>query len=373
MIPPDGLLARLLPDAPEDLVIHEGQFHRVVVGADRVVCLPRTRAAASRLPRRAETLRLLAELDLGFATPVPLLEHGVGWSSPERGARDTDGQPLSEHGIRDVGGRPLLGPGSGGEGGAWDVGGEPPPGPVARSAGGRSLSEHGTQDVSGGPLLGPGTRSVGERSSLGHGVGMGGWSWLVLSRVPGEPLVEDVLADPEAAETVAAQYATLLTALRGAGADERARAVPVEPQGRWRRFAEDVRSELFRLMSVDGRRRAERELAALDDLPHLTDALVHGDLGAENVLWETVDGLPRLGGVVDWDEVTIGDQAEDLAAIGAGHGAALLGRVLALGGWSGDTAARVTVIGRTFALQQALSAFRDEDEEELADGLSGYR
>ncbi|MEV4093122.1 aminoglycoside phosphotransferase family protein [Streptosporangium saharense] len=379
-MPSDGdLLARLLPDAPEDLVVHEGQFHRVVVGADRVVCLPRTRAAASRLPRRAETLRLLAELNLGFATPVPLLEHGAGWSSPERGVRDTDGQPLPEHGIQDVGGRPLLEPGSGGVGGrllsergVWDVGGEPLPGPVVQSAGGRPLPEHGVGDVGWRSLLGPGTRSVGGRSSRGHDE-LGGWSWLVLSRVPGEPLVGDVLADPGVAEAVAAQYVMLLAALRGAGADERARAVPAEPRDRWRRFAQDVRNELFWLMSEEGRRRAERELAALDDLPHLTDALVHGDLGAENVLWETVGGLPRLGGVVDWDEVTIGDQAEDLAAIGAGHGAALLRRVLALGGWSGDTAARVTVIGRTFALQQALSAFRDEDEEELADGLSGYR
>ncbi len=33
-------------------------------------------------------------------------------------------------------------------------------------------------------------------------------------------------------------------------------------------------------MSHDGRPRAERELAALDNLPHLTHAVVHGDLGA---------------------------------------------------------------------------------------------
>ncbi|MFF4415138.1 phosphotransferase family protein [Streptosporangium sp. NPDC001559] len=295
----DGLPAWPLPDAPEDLVVHEGQFHRVIVGADRVVCLPRTRAAASRLPRRAEVLRLLAELDLGFATPSPLLEHGT---------RDADG----------------------------------------RSAPGDAFLRHGAGDVDGRPFL-------------------------VLSRVPGAPLEVDTLEDPAVAEAVAARYVTLLASLAGAGSDERARAVLTAPRDRWRCFARDVRSELFGLMSQDGRRRADRELAALDDLPHLTDALVHGDLGAENVLWEIVDGRPRLGGVVDWDEVTIGDQAEDLAAIGAGHGGAFLRRVLALGGWSGDTAARVTVIGRTFALQQALSAFQDEDEEELADGLSAYR
>ncbi|MEV7013592.1 viomycin phosphotransferase [Streptosporangium sp. NPDC051022] len=277
------LLNRLLPGvALEDLTVHRGQFHQVVVGPDRVVRLPRTAAAAVRLPRRAAVLRVLAELDLGFGTPRPLLEGGMP------GAEE---QPF-----------------------------------------------------------------------------------LVLSRVPGAPLGAGALKDPDVAAAVAAQYVTLLTALAGAVSDERARAVLTTPRDRWRRFAADVRAELFGLMSDHGRQRAERELAALDDLPHLAEAVVHGDLGAENVLWEDEDGLPRLGGVVDWDEVAIGDPAEDLAAVGAGHGEDLLGRILALGGWSDkETVARVAAIRGTFALQQALSAYRDDDEEELADGLSGYR
>ncbi|MGW6350521.1 phosphotransferase, partial [Streptomyces sp. NPDC055080] len=107
---------------------------------------------------------------------------------------------------------------------------------------------------------------------------------------------------------------------------------------------------------------------------HLTAAVVHGDLGGENVLWETSGGLPRLSGVVDWDEVTVGDPAEDLAAVGAGHGEELLGRVLTLGGWADhEMAGRIAAIRGTFALQQALYAQRDGDEEELTDGLIGYR
>lgn len=275
-----GLLDRLLPDVrPEDVSVREGQFHAVVIGPRQVVCLPRTEAAAARLPRRAAVLRVLAGFDLGFRTPEPLLEGGAG---------------------------------------------EPP--------------------------------------------------FLVLSRVPGAPLTADAIEDPQVADAVAAQYAGLLHGLAVAGADDRVRAALPAPEDRWRRFAADVRAELSGLMSDAGRRRAERELAALDDLPHLTAAVVHGDLGAENVLWETIDGLPRLSGVIDWDEVTLGDPAEDLAAIGAGNGEALLGRVLVRGGWTDrGTATRIATIGGTFALQQALAAHRDGDEEELADGLAGYR
>ncbi|MEV4392022.1 viomycin phosphotransferase [Nonomuraea sp. NPDC049607] len=278
-----ALLSRLLPGVDlEDLTVRQGQFHQVVIGADRVVCLPRTEAAATRLPQRAAVLRLLAGFELGFRTPRPLSEGG------------------------------------------------------------------------------------------GHGADQP--RFLVLSRVPGAPLEAEALEDARVAEAAAAQYVTLLTELARIGAEESVRAALPAPRDRWREFAADVRAELFELMSDGGRRRAERELAALDGLPHVADAVVHGDLGPENVLWECADGLPVLGGVIDWDEVTIGDPAEDLAAVGAGYGTRFLDRVLALGGWSDSgTAGRIAVIRATFALQQALSAHRDGDEEELADGLTGYR
>ncbi|MFD4767436.1 phosphotransferase family protein [Streptomyces niveus] len=275
-----ALLRRLLPDdRPDELDVRQGQFHHVVIGAERVVCFPRTEAAAGRLPLRAAVLRALAGLELGFRTPEPLVESGN--ESP----------------------------------------------------------------------------------------------FLVLSRVPGAPLPDGALVDPGVAEAVAAQYAALLGALAGAGADPVVRAaLPHAPYEGWREFAAGVRGELYGLMSDDGRRRAERELTALDGLPHLTGAVVHGDLGAENVLWESVGGVPRLGGVVDWDEVTLGDPAEDLAAIGAGHGEDFLWRVRTREGPPDHgLTARIATIRGTFALQQALSAHRDGDMEERADGLTDYR
>ncbi|MFD9905113.1 viomycin phosphotransferase [Streptomyces sp. NPDC059063] len=278
------LLGRLLPaDMPDQLVVHEGQFHHVVIGEDRVVCFARTEAAARRLPERAAALRALEGIDLGFRTPRPLSEN--------------------------------IAPGAD----------EP--------------------------------------------------SYLVLSRIPGAPLEEAALDRPEAAEAVARQYATLLSALAAAGTDARVRAaLPSAPAGQWREFAAGVRADLFPLMSAAGRRRAAAELAAAEALPPLTTAVVHGDLGGENVLWETADGVPRLSGVVDWDEVGIGDPAEDLAAIAASYGDELLHRVRTLGACTDDaTTTRITALRDTFALQQALAALHDGDEEELADGLSGYR
>jgi aminoglycoside phosphotransferase (APT) family kinase protein len=279
-----ALLSRLLPhDKPDDLAVRQGQFHDVVIGSDRVVCLPRTPAAAARLPDRAAVLRVLAGLDLGFGIPEPLSQSG---------AQSADEVP-----------------------------------------------------------------------------------YLVLTRIPGEPLAANVLNDAQVADTVAAQYATMLGELARAGTNETIRAVlPQAPEDRWQRFAQRVRAELFELMSDSGRLRAQRELAALDGLPHHNQAVVHGDLGAENVLWEWTYGLPRLAGVLDWDDVTLGDPAEDLAAIDAGYGGSLLERVLALGNWpNNELTNHIAAIRGTFALQQARYAIRDGDKEELAKGLADYR
>lgn len=82
-----ALLSRLLPDdKPDDLAVRQGQSHTTVIGSDRVVCLPRTRAAAPRFPERAAALHALAGLDLGFRTPEPLLQGG---------AHGTDEAPFS--------------------------------------------------------------------------------------------------------------------------------------------------------------------------------------------------------------------------------------------------------------------------------------
>ncbi|MFC5143438.1 phosphotransferase family protein [Streptomyces aureoversilis] len=280
------LLNRLLPDdGAGDLTVRRGQFHHIVIGADRVVCLPRTEAAAAGLPERAAALRTLAGLDLGFRTPEVLA------SSRGGGGHDGDGTPF-----------------------------------------------------------------------------------LVLSRIPGAPLEAGALDDPVVADAVAAQYASLLAGLARAGTDGTVRAaLPRAPEDRWRQFAADVRAELFPLMSGSGRRRAERELTALDTLPRITDAVVHGDLGGENVLWEHTDGLPRLSGVVDWDEAGLGDPAEDLAAVGASYGEDFLGWVLACGDRPTDgPTARIAPIRGTFALQQALAGRLDGDDEELSEGLADY-
>jgi aminoglycoside phosphotransferase (APT) family kinase protein len=209
-------------------------------------------------------------------------------------------------------------------------------------------------------------------AALGHPPGR---CHVALRRVPGQQIRADAVAGPPPESAVIADLARLLDRLGELGTDAaiQAAAPPADSQ-RWERFAADVCAVLFPLMSGHGRKRAEAELHRVQTVDATGEALVHGDLGGTNLLWNTSGPLPRLSGVLDWDEARIGNQAEDLASIAATFGWRLAAR-LDRRRHAGDTPTigDAEAIAATFALQQALPAARSGDTPALDDGLLGYR
>jgi Ser/Thr protein kinase RdoA (MazF antagonist) len=199
-----------------------------------------------------------------------------------------------------------------------------------------------------------------------------GISHVVLRRVPGQRI--DVISGERAERAVIAQLAGLLDSLAELGADPAIRQlVPRTRPEYWLDFGEQVRQVLFPLMSPDGRRRADAELAAVGQVTAAGEALVHTDLGGSNLLWTDVGGEPRLAGVLDWDGASLGNQANDLASIAVTIGWPLARRVQAERRWAASQIlAEAEVIARTFALQQALPAALNGDQASLEDGLLEY-
>jgi aminoglycoside phosphotransferase (APT) family kinase protein len=126
-------------------------------------------------------------------------------------------------------------------------------------------------------------------------------------------------------------------------------------------------------MSARGRERADAELAAVVAVTAAGGALVHADLGGANLLWTTVAGVPRLAGILDWDQACIGDQASDLASIAVTIGWPLAQRIDARRRGARSLLADARIIAATFALQQALPAALSGDQASLEDGLRQYR
>ena len=196
---------------------------------------------------------------------------------------------------------------------------------------------------------------------------------VALTRVPGDPL--GARDSPRAKDAVVSQLAELLDRLALLGRDPAIRRlVPRVGEDHWLGFAGRVRHVLFPMMSGRGRLRAETELAAVAAVTSSGDALVHTDLGGANLLWTTAGGVPRLSGVLDWDESCTGNQANDLASLAATIGWPLAERIDGLRRVSARPAlADARIIAATFALQQALPAALNGDKASLDDGLRQYR
>jgi Ser/Thr protein kinase RdoA (MazF antagonist) len=197
----------------------------------------------------------------------------------------------------------------------------------------------------------------------------------VLRRVPGQPIGPDQFAEVSAQSGVIADLALLLDRLLELGADAAIReTVPRADQYSWQRFADEVASILFPLMSREGRARAEAELNRVQAIDPTGEALVHSDLGGSNLLWTVSGSATRLTGVLDWDEARIGNQVDDLASIAVTVGWPLAEELDAKR-HDGDTPtiADARAITATFALQQALPAALSGDKVALDDGLTAYR
>jgi aminoglycoside phosphotransferase (APT) family kinase protein len=200
-----------------------------------------------------------------------------------------------------------------------------------------------------------------------------GRSHVVLRRLPGEPLGARRAA--QAATVVAAHLAALLDALLAAGASpELAGRVPRAEPDQWHQFATDVGRVLFPLMSAGGRQQATAELQAVLQIDPVGDALVHEDLGGDNLRWDLAGPQPRLTGVLDWDGASLGSQSADLASLAATYGWQIAEEVAGLRpGADRADLGRARAIMATFALQQALPAALSGDKAMLDDGLISYR
>lgn len=226
-----------------------------------------------------------------------------------------------------------------------------------------------------------------------------GRCYVPLTRLAGRPARPGMLDDRRAADAMSASLAELLDRLAALGTSAAVReAVPRASADDWHDWAEQVRAVLFPLMSATGRRRADGELAAVERVPAAGDALVHTDLGGANLLLATEGSVPRLAGILDWDNACIGNQANDVASLAVTFGWAVAERTerrhhdvrgdegrydegrYDLGpreetersGPARSLVSEARLIAATFALQQALPAALTGDEASLADGLSQY-
>ncbi|MBT2682280.1 aminoglycoside phosphotransferase family protein [Bacillus sp. ISL-37] len=100
-------------------------------------------------------------------------------------------------------------------------------------------------------------------------------------------------------------------------------------------------------------------------------ALIHGDFGASNILWNSV--TCEISGIIDFGGSGIGDPAYDFAGLLSSFGEDFFNRCIDQYPNGKEVAKRVYFYKSTFALQEALHGIENGDRQAFEAGIRDYR
>jgi len=206
-----------------------------------------------------------------------------------------------------------------------------------------------------------------------------GQAFMGYEKLPGKPLYREMLESVPGEETMqwlAEQLGSFLWALHHLPVDEVfSIALPViADRAIWSRMYAEIHEKLFPRMRPDA-----REAVAAHFETHLaaatfayTPALIHGDFGASNILYDAK--AHSISGIIDWSSAGLGDPALDLAALvcPASYGEDFVQRLTGVYPGVAHLLPRARFYIGTFGLQEALFGVEQGDEQALARGLEQY-
>jgi aminoglycoside 2''-phosphotransferase len=96
-------------------------------------------------------------------------------------------------------------------------------------------------------------------------------------------------------------------------------------------------------------------------------AIVHGDFGGSNILFDS----DKITGIIDFSFAGLGDPAQDVAAVST-YGEAFFARICRYYPGMESLLDRANFYRGTFALQEALHGFLNNDQEAFASGMKEY-
>lgn len=104
---------------------------------------------------------------------------------------------------------------------------------------------------------------------------------------------------------------------------------------------------------------------------NLKTTLIHGDFGASNILWKPETS--EISGIIDFGFSGLGDPAHDLAGLLSSYGEDFFNQCIDLYPNGNDISERVKFYKSTFALQEALHGFENDDSQAFENGIKNYR
>ena len=188
--------------------------------------------------------------------------------------------------------------------------------------------------------------------------------------IPGEPVQADTFAsvDERVLKHVAEQIVEFLREVHSTPLD----LPEEETRDDWAAMYQAFREQLYPFMRADAQAEVSANFEQALNNPQLwayQPVLRHGDFGTRNILYDPQ--MWAITGVIDFGMSGVGDPAQDVGAIWS-LGERFMEHFFALYPEMRTTVERVKFIRSTYALQQALYALRDGNQEDFDDGMQHY-
>lgn len=196
--------------------------------------------------------------------------------------------------------------------------------------------------------------------------------------IKGQPMWKQdfSLSNQESKERIASQLVNFLYALHSIPTDELPREYKknVErPLKAVEMLYEKLKEKIFPLISPQSRESVSQrfDLYIEHQKTQTTDiALIHGDFGASNILWDPIRG--EITGVIDFGGSQQGDPAYDFAGLLSSYGEDFFNMCTELYPGGHQIKDRVYFYRSTFALQEALHGIENSDQAALRNGIQDY-
>lgn len=195
--------------------------------------------------------------------------------------------------------------------------------------------------------------------------------------IAGQPLWRDKLnsiKDESLLDRFASQLADFLSVLHGLPYQEIAPNLPLnDGLTEWIEMYAEIREYLYPLMRPDAREGVSvhfENFIANPILHEFSPALRHGDFGSCNILYDP--SSLQISGIIDFGFAGLGDPAIDLAAVST-YGEAFFRKILKYYPATEVMLERAAFYRGTYALQEALHGWKNDDQEALESGMETYR
>lgn len=198
--------------------------------------------------------------------------------------------------------------------------------------------------------------------------------------IDGVPLWKESLTGVKSVELVkglAKQLVSFLVELHSISGEKASRDLNLKvrnPHDEMYNLYDNIQNKLFPFIGEDAQKEISQSFETFlkgEAFSNIDITLLHGDFGASNILWNPETSM--ISGIIDFGGSGIGDPAYDFAGILSSYGDDFFKMCINLYPNETEIFERVKFYKSTFALQEALHGFENNDRQAFENGIKDYK